>query len=215
MTQPGATWKASMKLRTVRHEHAWKGQVQPVAPAGSDGKRVAWLVGDFYRDTRAVVGVRVDEVKGMKMSNEHMQTIEINGVKMEVDMRHAKRVDHIRVGDMVSVLIKGYGDDYKTHKGVVVGFEQFEKLPTIIVAYVDGSWSEADIKFKGVNAQTKDVEIVKAHDELLDIEQEKVVGIFDRKIAKAELEVADLKAKREYFLKHFHSYWQQPETMDA
>jgi hypothetical protein len=47
--------------------------------------------------------------------------VEINGVKLELDMRQAKlqSIDTFKVGDSVKVLIKEYGDSYKTHAGVI------------------------------------------------------------------------------------------------
>lgn len=39
---------------------------------------------------------------------EERRIVEINGVKIEVDMRTAKRVDSFRVGDNVKVLDKDY-----------------------------------------------------------------------------------------------------------
>lgn len=40
--------------------------------------------------------------------------IEINGVKLEIDLRHAKRIDNLRVGDTVKVLRKRYDDSYES-----------------------------------------------------------------------------------------------------
>ncbi len=65
--------------------------------------------------------------------NKENKIIEINSVKLEVDRRSAERVDQIQVGDRVKVLNKQYSD-YKVYHGVVIGFEPFEELPTIIVA---------------------------------------------------------------------------------
>src|SRR5690606_28503543 len=62
--------------------------------------------------------------------------IEVNGVKLEVDLRTAKRVDELRVGDRVKVLTKDYRGEYEVHAGTIVGFEPFENLPTVIVAYL-------------------------------------------------------------------------------
>ena len=58
--------------------------------------------------------------------------IEVNGIKLEVDLRTAKRVDQLRVGDRVKVLNKAY-DGYEVLPGTVVCFEPFEKLPTTSV----------------------------------------------------------------------------------
>ena len=40
------------------------------------------------------------------MSDEQKRIVEIGGVKIEVDLRTAKRVDSYRVGDPVKVLTK-------------------------------------------------------------------------------------------------------------
>ena len=50
------------------------------------------------------------------------QVIEINGVKLEVDMRYAKRVDLLRIGSRVKVLVKTYSE-YKIYPGVKIGRE--------------------------------------------------------------------------------------------
>ena len=70
------------------------------------------------------------------MTNENKTVIEVNGVKLEVDLRQAVRIDTLGVGDRVKVMVKIYSD-YKVYAGVVVGFEPFKELPTIIIAYLD------------------------------------------------------------------------------
>ena len=100
--------------------------------------------------------------------------IEINGIKLEVDMRHAKRVDQFRVGDKVKLMREeGYGDPktHKVHPGVIVGFEPFKELPTIIVAYLEISYSEAALKFEYINAETKGADLVIAEDDYLPLER--------------------------------------------
>lgn len=139
--------------------------------------------------------------------------IEVNGVKMEVDLRHAKRIDELRVGDRVKVLIKGYSD-YKVHAGTIIGFEPFQNLPTVIVAYLERDYSQVGIKFLYFNAQTKESEIVKAiDDDQLDIDKTGVLQQFDRDIQKALDTVEDLKAKRKYFLDNFRTYWPEMERI--
>ena len=59
--------------------------------------------------------------------------IEINGVKMEVDLRHATQIHtEIKIGSKVKVLHKQHGGQNIYH-GVVCGFENFVDLPTIEV----------------------------------------------------------------------------------
>lgn len=135
--------------------------------------------------------------------------IEVNGVKLEVDLRHAKRVDELRVGDRVKVLTKGYSD-YAVHAGTIIGFEPFAKLPTIIVAYVEKSYAKAEIKFVHFNGQSKDVEIIKAiDDDAIDIDKQNVVQQLDAEIAKLRDQIADVERRKQYFLDNFKAYWER------
>ena len=78
------------------------------------------------------------------MSEQEKTIIEVGGVKLEVDMRYARRVDTLRVGDRVKCLVKKYGNTHETYPGVVVGFEPFPSLPSIVVAYLDTSSYNGD-----------------------------------------------------------------------
>lgn len=140
------------------------------------------------------------------MGENTKRVIEINGVKLEVDMRYAKRVDEMRVGSKVKVLNKEYSG-YKVYAGVIMGFEEFQNLPTIIVAYLDCGWSSADIKFVHYNAESKDVEICAAVTDEADLNKQDAMSSFDREIVKKERELADLREEREYFDKKFGIYW--------
>ena len=42
------------------------------------------------------------------MSEDQKRIIEVNGVKLEVDMRYARKIEELRVGSRVKVLIKNY-----------------------------------------------------------------------------------------------------------
>lgn len=85
--------------------------------------------------------------------------IEINGIKLEVDLRNAKRVDEFKVGDNVKVLIKKYSDTFVSHPGVIIGFDAFEKRPTIIICYLDVDYSNSAVRFCYFNQDSKDLEI--------------------------------------------------------
>lgn len=139
--------------------------------------------------------------------------IEVNGIKLEVDLRTAKRVDTLSVGDRVKVLVKGY-TDYQVHAGTVIGFEPFQNLPTVIIAYLIKDYSSVSIKFLYFNAQTKEIEVVKAiDDDQLDIDKATVLQQFDREMQKKRDELADLEAKRKFFTDNFKAYW--PELVIA
>lgn len=134
-------------------------------------------------------------------------TIEINGVKFEVDLRTAKRIDTLQVGDRVKVLIKHYSD-YKVCPGTVVGFEPFNKLPTVIVAYLDHGYSSADLKFLYFNAETKETEIVKSiDDDQIDLNRVRINDFFSRALAKNEQERDEITSKQKYFNENFRAYW--------
>lgn len=142
---------------------------------------------------------------------EQMKTIEINGVKMEVDLRHAKRVDELRVGDRVKVLKKDYSE-YKVNNGVIIGFEPFSKLPTIIVAHIEVGYSDAKILFTHYNEQSKDVEVVKAiDDDHHALDKTHILKQIDRQIEVKQQEINDYQAKKEYFLDKFKTYWEPVE----
>lgn len=143
---------------------------------------------------------------------ENHTLIEINGVKMEVDLRHARRVEEIRVGSRVKTLQKKYGETYEVKHGVVIGFEPFKNLPTIIIATATVDYSEAKIEFLYYNAKTEDVEVViAADDDMAALDKNEFCSKVDAEITKRELEIQNLKDRKAYFLNRFNCYWQAVE----
>jgi hypothetical protein len=139
------------------------------------------------------------------MSESQKRIIEVNGVKMEVDLRQAKRVEEYKIGTRVKALIKEY-QAYKSYPGVIVGFDDFEKLPTIIVAYVQIEYSKAEVKFLYYNEKTEDAEITFAQEvDLMD--DGTAVASLNREIETKQKELQDLIDKKEYFLRHFNQYF--------
>lgn len=139
--------------------------------------------------------------------DDQKQTIEINGVKLEVDMRYARRIEELRVGSRVKVLIKGYNDSWDAHSGVVVGFEPFPERPTIIIAYIKSSYSEVGLELKHFHKDSKDIQIVAAIDDDFSVSKAEVLGWFDRETAKLEEKRKEIDAKRAFFLARFQAYW--------
>lgn len=137
-----------------------------------------------------------------------MTIVEINGVKMEVDLRHAKIVhENLRVGTKVKVLTKNDYSGPSVYAGVIVGFEPFPSLPTIIVAYIDTSFT-GGLKFAYINSNSAEKwEIVPSLDDELPIAKNDVLAQFDRQIEQKEAELRDLKGKRDFFLRHFNAYF--------
>lgn len=135
---------------------------------------------------------------------EEKKIIEINGVKLEIDMRSARRIDEFKVGDTVKILdTRNDRNDMRT--GVITDFANFKDLPTIIVAmYKAGDyWSAPSIEFITYNADTKDIEIVAVSAEETIVSRDTIVQKFDDQIAKKRDELNDLIMKRDTFVKYF------------
>jgi uncharacterized coiled-coil protein SlyX len=133
--------------------------------------------------------------------------VEINGVKLEVDLREARTVEQYRVGDKIKVLIKHYGDNFKVNAGMIVQFNNFEQLPTIVVAYIDENYSNAELKFAYINAQTKDIEICPAGDDELAISKAFVLDTLSRQITAKQEEIRQLEEKQNYILNKFDAWF--------
>ena len=148
--------------------------------------------------------------------NKETTIIELNGVKLEVDLRTAKRVDTLRVGDRVRLLEKStYNSEVKIHHGIVAGFEPFPSAPTIIVAYLKQAYREASIEFVYLNTASEDTkqwEIVPSIDGDLPVNKEDVVSSINRNIETKLAEIQDLERKRDYFLREFGKYFQSGDA---
>lgn len=150
------------------------------------------------------------------MTTPEKTVIEINGVKMEVDLRHARRIDHICVGTRVKALKKTYGDSYEVLHGIVIGFEPFKNLPTIIIAAAKIDYQTAKIEFIYFNSKTEGVEIVvSCDDDLAALDKNDFVNQVDREVAKKKAEIEELEARKTYFLEKFKCYWEPLEQAVA
>ncbi len=142
------------------------------------------------------------------MENEKT-VIEINGVKLEVDLRNARVIENYKIGDNVRLLVKDYGDTFKTCPAVIVSFDNFAKLPTIVVAYLEIGYASAEIKFAYINNQSSSqFEIAPANyiDETR-FKKSVVLDSIQKTIDKHKADIEDLERRREYFLEHFSKYF--------
>ena len=136
---------------------------------------------------------------------ESKRIVEIDGVKVEVDLRTAKRVDSFKVGDNVKILDTNYSG-YKVKPGIIVDFAEFKELPTIVIAvFEEGSWSTSpSISFIYYNSETSEkIEIVPASDDKIKLSKDGVIEKFEREIQKKKNEYTDLQNQLDYFKKHF------------
>lgn len=150
------------------------------------------------------------------MNTNTTAVIEIKGAKLEVDLRTAKRIDTIKVGTRVKTLHKKYGNTYEVKHGIVIGFEPFKELPTIIVAVASYDYNQAKIEFVYYNAQTEDIDLVVAlDDDLAALDKNQFCSFIDREITKKQEEIKELECRKQFFLDKFAAYWQPIEQAVA
>lgn len=147
----------------------------------------------------------------MSELKEFEREIEIDGVKVAVDMRTVKKIDVYRVGDNVKVLKKSY-DTYHTYSGVIVDFVNFKELPAIVVAYFIQDYSSTSIEFETITKDTKDIEIAPCLPHELSINKNRVIDKFNYDIEQQQHKVDELKARRDYFLENFGKFFEEEKT---
>ena len=130
--------------------------------------------------------------------------VEVNGVKIEVDMRYARRIDEFKVGDTVKVL-DNRNDKNEMRTGVITDFAEFKELPTIMVAVYKPSdyWNPPSIEFIPYNSNTEGIEIVGVSQEEIIVSKDTIVDNFNAQVEKKRHEMNDLIVKRDTFIKYF------------
>ena len=125
--------------------------------------------------------------------------IEINGVKMEVDLRNAKVVEQYKVGDNIKVLIKEYSNDYRSYIGTIIGFDDFKETPTVVIAYLKTQYGSAEIKYVYFNKETKDFEITSLNNWDIPVTKTDILKKFDSMKEEKEKEIKDIENKKVLF----------------
>lgn len=141
------------------------------------------------------------------MENENKRIIEVNGVKMEIDLRQAKVIDSYKVGDYVKILVKEY-NSYKSYIGNIIGFDNFDKNPTIVIAYLKNEYSTASIEFAYYNSESKEVEITSLNEWDIPLKKSTILEQFNKEILKKEQEVIEMKNKAKIFEQLFGKYFE-------
>jgi hypothetical protein len=141
------------------------------------------------------------------MENENKRIIEVNGVKMEIDLRQAKVIDNYKVGDYVKILVKDYSG-YKSYIGNIIGFDNFEKNPTIVIAYLKNEYSTAGIEFAYFNSASEGIEITVLNDWDIPLKKSTILEQFQKEILKKEQEVNEMKNKANIFEQLFGKYFE-------
>ena len=134
------------------------------------------------------------------------ETIEIKGIKFEVDLSTARKIQDFKVGDKVMVLTTGRysSDTYQSSFGVIVGFDWFEKTPNIRILYLQEDYNSVELKWLNYNNTTKDVEISPLNSlESVALKENQIIRKLDEQITKAEDEVSSLRQQKHLIAKHF------------
>jgi hypothetical protein len=148
-----------------------------------------------------------------------MTTVDINGVKIDVDLREAKSLCTVKVGTRVKVLHNNAYDNH-IYPGVVVGFEQFPSLPTIVVAFLENKYGKAELKMISFNDKTKDYEMIVSEDDgtAMEVDRAYVMKNFQTAINTKLAEIAAIEDNMKYFNDKFGEYFtpvKLPSTEDA
>ena len=141
--------------------------------------------------------------------------IEINGIKMEVDLRDCKIVDQYKVGDNIKVLVKDYSSSYSSYVGTIIGFDNFETHPTVVIAYLATKYDSAEIRYIYFNSETKDVEITGLNDWDIPITKTEILKRFDKEVDTKEREIKDIKNKKNLFETLFGKYFENRVKIDV
>ena len=146
------------------------------------------------------------------MENENTKIIEINGIKMEIDLREAKVIEQYKVGDNLKILVKeGYGDKFQSYIGTIIGFDEFETRPTIVIAYLKTSHNEASIEYVYYNKETKDVELCPLNNWDIPVTKSQVIDEFDKEIKTAKNKIREVETKKKLFTQLFGKYFELVE----
>ena len=131
--------------------------------------------------------------------DDHFKVVEINGVKMEVDLRTARVIENYKVGDSVKLLKKRY-DSYEVLPAAIIGFTEFQKLPTIELIALK---RDGDVEFFTFNAETKDTEIAPFNRYEAVFEREEIMDKLTQRVNQAEEALRVARTKREAFQTFF------------
>lgn len=136
----------------------------------------------------------------------NIQNFAVGAITLAASRDAAVRAEVLRVGDAVRVMSKPSYGSPKVSTGVIVGFEPFKELPTVIVAYIECDYSKAEMKMLYFNDKATEFEILPAApDTNIEIEKSRVLDWFDSEEQKALASVDEVRAKRRYFDKYFGS----------
>jgi vacuolar-type H+-ATPase subunit I/STV1 len=148
--------------------------------------------------------------KKAEMEDAQKRIVEINGIKMEVDLRQCKVIEHYKVGDQIKILVKEY-DKYQSYPGVIIGFDDFRNKPSIVIAYLKTGY-DTEVKFVTFHEGLEDYEIAPLNELDKFFSKSEAVEKLQYKIDTKEQELKELEQKKKYFESTFHEYFEKTEV---
>lgn len=149
-----------------------------------------------------------------EQKDEFIREIEIDGIKVEVDLRSVKKIDVFKIGDNVKILKKEYNDTFKTYSGVIIDFVAFKERPAIVVAYFEQDYMGVNIHFETITKDTQGIEIAPCLPHEMTINKDRVIDKFNYEIDQQQHKVDELKAKRDYFIKNFSKFFEETRGIE-
>lgn len=135
---------------------------------------------------------------------EKLTEVQVHGKRFMVDMTGAKVVDEFRIGDPIKVLIKRYNDEFDAFHGMIIGFDNFENLPTVVIAYFEHKYGDdAELKVVHMNSQSKGIEITHTIAAELKLDPQAVLDKMNSKIAEHRTKIREIENKKRFFLTNF------------
>jgi hypothetical protein len=143
------------------------------------------------------------------------EIVRFGNFEMDVEVTQVNRIESFKVGDAVKLLKKkGSYNQASTMAGVIVGFDNFESSPAIVVLTMEQSYSDVNFSFITITSESEDYDMIhySGYEQLFT--RDNVMRIFDRKIAEAEMKLNEMNAKRSYFDQKFASAFEKVNRVD-
>lgn len=139
------------------------------------------------------------------------QTLSMGAWEFQIPLR-SENTDPLKIGDRVQVKTKdnSYSRNVSSYPGIIVGFLPFKSRPSVMIAYSRSDYSGSRVAFLEFNRDTTDYEVIRAPVEWNPrVSREKFLKDVDAEITRLELQVADLREKRDYFVVNMSATWEQ------
>lgn len=138
--------------------------------------------------------------------SEQKRIVEVNGMKLEVDMREAVRIDTFKVGTKIQVLEKGnYGNNYTMYPGMIVGIAEFRSKVGILIAYIENCYNGGKLKYATITEDSTNIEIIAAEEEAVMrlFTYDDMIRNMSNEIEDLELKLKKIKSDKQFFEDNF------------